>query len=71
MFQLNEEETEILRSQFATSKVGRGGRGYFAYVFSEQGVAMLSSVLNGEMAIEVNILIMRAFVKSQGDGCLQ
>jgi hypothetical protein len=63
MFQLNEEETEILRSQIATSKVGRGGRRYFPYVFSEQGVAMLSSVLNSERAIEVNILIMRAFVK--------
>ena len=63
MFQLNEKETEILRSQIATSKVGRGGRRYFPYVFSEQGVAMLSSVLNSERAIEVNILIMRAFVK--------
>jgi phage regulator Rha-like protein len=63
MFQLNEEETEILRSQIATSKIGRGGRRYFPYVFSEQGVVMLSSVLNSERAIEVNILIIRAFVK--------
>jgi hypothetical protein len=63
MFQLNEEETEVLRSQFATSKTGRGGRRYFPYVFTEQGVAMLSSILNSEQAIEVNILIMRAFVK--------
>ncbi len=63
MFQLNEEETEVLRSQFATSKAGRGGRRYYPYVFTEQGVAMLSSILNSERAIEVNILIMRAFVK--------
>ena len=63
MFQLNEKETEVLRSQFATSKAGRGGRRYFPYVFTEQGVAMLSSILNSEQAIEVNILIMQAFVK--------
>ncbi len=61
MFQLTSEEAESLRSQFATSK--RGGRRYLPYVFTEQGVAMLSSVLNSERAIEVNILIMRAFVK--------
>jgi hypothetical protein len=52
-----------LRSQFATSKAGRGGRRYLPYAFTEQGVAMLSSVLNSERAIEVNIAIMRAFVK--------
>lgn len=61
MFQLTPEEAESLRSQFATSK--RGGRRYLPYAFTEQGVAMLSSVLNSERAIEVNILIMRAFVK--------
>lgn len=61
MFQLTSEEAESLRSQFATSK--RGGRRYLSYAFTEQGVAMLSSVLNSERAIEVNILIMRAFVK--------
>ena len=63
MFQLNEEEIEILRSQFATSKTGRGGRRYFPYAFTEQGVAMLSTVLSSEQAITVNIMIMRAFVK--------
>ena len=63
MFQLNEEEAEILRSQFATSKSQRGGRRYLPYAFTEQGVAMLSSVLNSDRAIEVNIQIMRAFVK--------
>lgn len=63
MFQLTSEEAESLRSQFATSKQGRGGRRYAPYVFTEQGVAMLSSVLNSERAIEVNIAIMRAFVR--------
>jgi hypothetical protein len=61
MFQLTAEETGFLRSQFATSK--RGGRRYLPYAFTEQGVAMLSSVLNSERAIEVNIHIMRAFVR--------
>lgn len=51
-----------LRSQNATSKLGRGGRRYMPYVFTEQGVAMLSSVLNSERAVQVNIAIMRAFV---------
>jgi hypothetical protein len=63
MFQLTKVEAEALRSQFATSKVGRGGRRSLPYAFTEQGVAMLSSVLNSERAIEVNISIMRAFVK--------
>ena len=63
MFQLTKEEEESLRSQIATSKVGRGGRRSLPYAFTEQGVAMLSSVLNSERAIEVNITIMRAFVK--------
>jgi hypothetical protein len=63
MFQLTKEETESLTSQIAMSKAGRGGRRTRPYVFTEQGVAMLSSVLNSERAIEVNIAIMRAFVK--------
>ena len=63
MFQLNYQEVAALRSQIVTSKPGRGGRRYPPYVFTEQGVAMLSSVLNSERAIEVNILIMRAFVE--------
>jgi hypothetical protein len=62
MFQLTNEETTALRSQFVTSK-GRGGRQYRPYVFTEQGVAMLSSVLHSERAIQVNIAIMRAFVQ--------
>ncbi|MFH0762958.1 MAG: ORF6N domain-containing protein [Candidatus Omnitrophota bacterium] len=61
MFRLVEEEASNLRSQIATSSWG--GRRYLPYVFTEQGVAMLSSVLNSERAIRVNIAIMRAFVK--------
>jgi len=63
MFQLNYQEVAALRSQFVISKTTRGGRRYLPYVFTEQGVAMLSSVLNSNRAIQVNIAIMRAFVK--------
>lgn len=63
MFQLSVEETEFLRSQFATIKAGHGGRRSPPYAFTEAGVAMLSSVLNSERAIEVNITIMRAFIR--------
>jgi hypothetical protein len=63
MFQLTEEKFAGLRSQFVTSKKGRGGRRYLPYVFTEQGVAMLSSVLNSHRAVQVNIAIMRAFVR--------
>ena len=64
MFQLTLEEVESLRSQIATLKPGRGQhRKYAPYAFTEQGVAMLSSVLNSGRAIEVNIAIMRAFVR--------
>lgn len=52
-----------MRSQIATSKKGRGGTRYFPFVFTEQGVAMLSSVLNSETAIQVNIQIIRVFTK--------
>ena len=65
MFRLTREEFDSLRSQFATSK-GRGGRRYFPFAFTEQGVAMLSSVLNSELAVQVNIEIMRAFVRTRG-----
>jgi hypothetical protein len=63
MFQLTKLEAENLRLQFATSRSGHGGRRSLPYAFTEQGVAMLSSVLNSERAIEVNIAIMRAFVR--------
>ncbi len=61
MFQLNKQEVAILRSQFVTSSWG--GRRYAPFAFTEQGVAMLSSVLNGPRAIAVNIEIMRTFVR--------
>jgi ORF6N domain len=63
IFRLNAKETDSLRSQFVTSNVGRGGRRYLPYAFTEQGVAMLSSVLKSPRAVQVNIAIMRAFVR--------
>ena len=64
MFQLTPEEVGHLRSQIATLKSGRGQhRKYQPYAFTEQGVAMLSSVLHSERAIQVNIAIMRTFVQ--------
>jgi ORF6N domain len=63
MFQLSAAEWAALRSQTVISRVERGGRRYAPYAFTEQGVAMLSSVLNSERAIAVNIEIMRAFVR--------
>lgn len=59
VFQLNENEEEFLRSQVVTSKSGSGGRRYNTMVFTEYGVAMLSSVLRSDRAIQVNIAIMR------------
>lgn len=61
MFELTKEEFGNLRTQFATSSEW-GGRRYRPFAFTEQGVAMLSSVLNSDKAIDVNIAIMRAFV---------
>lgn len=61
MFELTKEEYNTLRSQIVTSNT-RGGTRYMPFAFTEQGVAMLSSVLNSEVAIEININIMRAFV---------
>jgi hypothetical protein len=64
MFQLTAAEHAALRSQNVISKrEGRGGRRYLPYAFTEQGVAMLSSVLRSERAVKVNIEIMRTFVK--------
>jgi hypothetical protein len=63
MFPLSSAEAKALRSQTVISNKGRGGRRYLPFVFTEQGVAMLSSVLNSERAVEINIEIMRAFVR--------
>ena len=63
MFPLSSTEAKALRSQTVISKTGRGGRRYLPMVFTEQGVAMLSGVLNSERAVEINIQIMRAFVR--------
>ncbi|TDI68580.1 MAG: ORF6N domain-containing protein [Bacteroidetes bacterium] len=62
-FQLTTDEFEILISQFATSKSGRGGRRKRPWAFTEHGILMLSSVLRSKRAIQVNIQIMRAFVR--------
>jgi len=63
MFQLTKEEWDFLIFQFGISKKARGGRRFNPYAFTEQGVAMLSSVLNSKKAIDANIQIMRVFVK--------
>ncbi|MDP3562602.1 MAG: ORF6N domain-containing protein [Legionellaceae bacterium] len=62
-FQLTEEEFNNLRSQFVTSRFEHGGRRYLPYVFTEQGVAMLSAVLKSKTAVEISIQIMHAFVE--------
>lgn len=61
MFELSQEEWKILRCNFSTSN-NKGGIRYLPFAFTEQGVAMLSGILNSDKAIEVNIAIMRAFV---------
>jgi phage regulator Rha-like protein len=63
MIQITNQDVVGLRSQIVTSRLEHGGRRYSPYAFTEQGIAMLSSVLNSERAIEVNIQIMRAFVE--------
>ena len=64
MFQLREEEFIALKFQIGMSKqTGRGGRRYLPYAFTEQGVAMLSSVLRSKRAVQVNIEIMRTFAR--------
>jgi hypothetical protein len=63
MFQLTDEEAGNLRFQFGISSLGYGSRRYRPNAFTEQGVAMLSSVLRSERAVQVNVAIMRAFVQ--------
>jgi hypothetical protein len=62
-FELTEDEFDSLLSQFVTANAGRGGRRSSPRVFTEHGVAMLSSVLRGERAAQVNVAIMRTFIK--------
>jgi phage regulator Rha-like protein len=63
MFQLTKSEARALRSQFATSKAGRGGRRYRPYAFTEHGAIMVASVLNTRRAVEVSVYVVRAFVR--------
>lgn len=63
MFQLKEDEVELLRSQFATSKEGPGGRRYLPYAFTEHGTVMLASVLNSMIAVNASIQVVRAFIQ--------
>ena len=63
IFQLTKEELVNLKFQFGTSSSSYGGLRYLPYVFTEHGVAMLSSVLNSERAVQMNIFIIRAFIK--------
>src|ERR1700687_4794234 len=66
MFQLTQVEAEALVFQTGIAKAGRGGRRTAPYAFTEQGVAMLSSVLHSDRAAEINVAIMRTFVKLRG-----
>lgn len=63
MFQLTLEETEALRSQFATSDRGRGGRRYRPFAFTEHGTVMVASVLNSPVAVQASIQVVRAFIR--------
>jgi hypothetical protein len=63
MFRLSATEEKTLRSQFVISSTRHGGRRHLPYAFTELGVAMLSSVLNSKRAIQMNIIIMRAFIR--------
>lgn len=62
-FQLNADEWSSLRSQSATSKIGRGGRRYLPFVFTEHGALMAATVLDSPRAVEVSIFVVRAFVE--------
>ena len=63
LFRLTSAEAESLRSQFATSKVSRGGRRYLPHAFTEHGAFMAASLLNSPRAVEVSVFVVRAFVK--------
>ena len=63
MFQLTPRENKCLRSQFATSNIGRGGRRTLPYAFTEHGAIMAATVLNSEQAVEMSVFVVRAFVR--------
>jgi hypothetical protein len=63
MFQLTSRENKSLRSQFATSKMGRGGRRSLPYAFTEHGAIMAATVLNSESAVAMSVFVVRAFVR--------
>ncbi len=63
MFQLTPRENKSLRSQFATSKIGRGGRRSLPYAFTEHGAIMAATVLNSEQAVQMSVFVVRAFVR--------
>ena len=63
MFQLTPRENKCLRSQFATPKIGRGGRRSLPYAFTEHGAIMAATVLNSEQAVEMSVFVVRAFVR--------
>jgi len=63
MFQLTPRENKCLRSQFATSNIGRGGRRSLPYAFNEHGAIMAATVLNSEQAVKMSVFVVRAFVR--------
>jgi phage regulator Rha-like protein len=63
VFRLTSKENEVLRSQFVTSKQGRGGRRYAPYAFTEHGAIMAATVLNSERAVQMSVFVVRAFVR--------
>jgi len=62
LFQLSANENQLLRSQFVTSKKGRGGRRYLPYAFTEHGAIMAATVLNSDRAVQMSLFVVRAFV---------
>ncbi len=63
MFRLTGKEYEVLTSQFAISKSGRGGRRTLPYVFTEHGAIMAANILNSKRAVQMSVFVVRAFVK--------
>jgi hypothetical protein len=63
MFHLTPRENKFLRSQFATSNIGRGGRRSLPYAFTEHGAIMAATVLNSEQAVEMSVYVVRAFIR--------